>query len=186
LKRIIGLSVGTVLLIGLAGPASAGPSPVPVFPSQIPFSVAESVPGNTIVVPSVGQDPGMVGVCDQVSNQCAGLRLSVAESGGSASTTQTLVSIAGAICIKDTQYPCSLDGTPFTGVAFSDHTITLPSVHATTPSVDESLCVWILAPQTSPSRCISYQGVPTDVDDGTGGRGRSLGGFIPDRIGIPG
>ncbi len=68
-------------------------------------------------------------------------------------------SVAGAVCVLDQAYPWGSAGNAFTGVVFTKRMIDPPEVYGTRTRIDLEVCLWVLAPQSTPTDCMPPIGV---------------------------
>ena len=169
MKRLF-LAVATFAIVGSLGlPANAAGT-------KVPFNFFHFVGGFSQALPTgQAQNPGFVGVCD-IELQCYGLRLAESTTNSALAVSQTLINVAGYICVQDETAPCGSAEDPGTGVVFTSRQVYAPMPSITGLTIHAELCVWAGTPRDNPTLCFPVD-VATDTITGI------IGSPVPQDIG---
>ncbi len=143
--------------------------------------VQEDVQPISVTVP-IGQsaDSGLVGVCDHF-DRCTGFSISEATSDVAAGTTPGSIELLAYVCVHESGPPCSATGYPFTGVRIEKLFLDVPEAYVMPFFVYAKVCIWVMAPEGYPTRCIDtpVANINIEPDDS----GNVLPG-VPSGIGV--
>ncbi len=174
MRRVAVLAAVVSVIMGLSPRAVA---------LDIPFDAHQTLGGVTVPIPGQSQDTGMIGVCDNAGLNCTGIRVSESTSSGRVWTTPTTLTLRGNICIGETTAPCSSTGGVFTGVRIRERVVDTPEVYGTRLGLRVNICYWVLAPEWSPTWCLTNLPISTDEDWSTPESG-NLADKVPDDLGL--